>query len=248
MNKIEITKRKLNGITVLEYNPIGVEKERLVFYVHGFTMNKEDGSTTGAYHFASRGFKVVIMDAFGHGERMTKKLQYSDYKKEMEYFYEIIENTAEEIKKMYEDYYKEDFPQFNIVGESMGGMLTYMVGCITEGLSGIGAIVGSPSLLQYGYDDMEYNKCKKDEYMGMLDHLSKYDAMEHLELFVDIKIYMLCGTKDDVVPKKYSEKFIKIMKEKYGKDDIIYHEVDSGHWIAHKDCYGLYEWAKKEFR
>ena len=244
---VEVTYKNLSGIHVYEFAPVNPDRDRLVIFQHGFTMNKEDGSWNQCMHYASRGIKAVAIDAYGHGERKTKQLQYDDYLTEMKYFYEIIVNTAHDIKNLYETHYKDQYPVFNIAGESMGGMLTFMVGCITPNLKAIASVVGSPSLVFYGYEDMAYHNCDDKQYAGMLDNLEVYDAMSHLEKFLDVKMYFINGTRDMVVPKKYAIEFKRIMEETYQKNDIVYKEVDCDHWVPHEHLISMYDWAIEHF-
>ena len=239
--------RVLDGIPLYDFEPINPPFQRLVIFQHGYTMNKEDGAWAQCMHFATRGFRTIALDAYGHGERYTKPLQYDDYQREMVYFYELIEQTALDIKTVYESHYKIDYPTYNIAGESMGGMLTFMVGCIMDGLAGIASIVGSPSLIEYGYQDMLDHDCNESDIKGMLDHLKDYDAMEHLERFRRIPIYMINGLRDHVVPKKYAESFKQKIEELYDDTLITYVTVDCDHWVPHKYLIPMYDWASTHF-
>ena len=198
MNKVIVEKKYLEGVPLYEYRPVDINLNKLVFYQHGYTMNKEDGAHVQAMHYASRGFTVVAIDAYGHGERHTKPFPKESYHTEMLYFYEIIKNTTEDFIKLYKNHYEKEFPVLNVSGESMGGMITYMLAGVLENVKAIAPVVGSPSIVRYGYDDMITNGCEEETIKGMLEYLQKYDGFTNIPRFIDMPMFCLCGTQDDV--------------------------------------------------
>jgi len=230
MYDVDVKRKVLCGVPLIDYIPKEVENKRIIFFLHGYSCSKTNGSFENCLQLSTRGFRVISIDAYGHGERMEKPFPQGNYKKEMENFYKLMERTAFDVKEIYSNHFQTIYPSLNLVGESMGGMLSFIIPTIVPEVYGIGSVVGSPSLLTYGYEDMIYNKCNEEEIKGTLDYLERYDAMYNLELFKNKKIYIINGKQDDFVPGKHAEEFVRQLWTRFNKQDIISYFRDCNHW------------------
>jgi len=243
---MKLQNKNILGYEVYECVNNDVNPRGLIFFQHGYTRTKDD-VIDYMKKVAELGFTAVAIDAYEHGVRQTAPLpRDEDYIKEMAFYYHIVVETAKDYIRLFENYYVHKFPSFSMVGESMGGQIIYMVGCKKNELKNIGAIVGSPSLIDYGYEDLIDNHATIDD-PNMLDHLSEWDGFYHLDKFKDKHIYMLCGTKDKVVPRKWSQQFKTLMEEQFHTKTIVYEEVERDHWIPLEDLTTLFKYINRYF-
>ena len=113
---------RIDRISMLEITQKGApEHLPLVILIHGWTGRKED-VLFFAYFLAVRGYVVVSMDAFGHGERALKEGWT------VEAFSNLLLQTSDDINRVIAHYEKDprvDVSRVGLSGISMGGVITY---------------------------------------------------------------------------------------------------------------------------
>lgn len=202
----------LNGIPVAIYNDKNNKnKKPLLFYFHGLTGNKDNIMNRG-YILAKKGFYVVAIDAYMHGERKTK--YFKEVMKRHDSYIEIVNviiQTAKDAKEIYYRFFKDSNfllkNQVYIFGVSMGAGISFVLGTILREVKAISTIVGSPSLY-------EFFKLKQQEYKWEgnyffdknTEYYKKYDPLIHYKKFGNKLIYMGCGERDINVPPVFAKR------------------------------------------
>ncbi len=125
--QIIIEDKRVKHIPVLDvYQGDPSEKQRLIIMLHGLTSSKETG-LANAYRLATQGFRIVLFDAYRHGELADEQfLSLNYFQKTMETTNIIIE-TVKYIDILIEYYEDNDALSGNIglIGFSMGGVIVY---------------------------------------------------------------------------------------------------------------------------
>lgn len=245
MSIITVERKLIHNIPVLELVAQDKRNERLplAVFFHGITNQKEKGLEPG-YELAKQGMRVVIPDAFLHGER--KNEPYNG-KKETE-FWSIVWQNLEELPFLVDHYVTENLALNScifVTGLSMGAITTCMALVKYPWIYAAGALMGNPDPIGFtewilsshwveGMGDSETNKEDLTQLMAPFRELS---LKEHPETIAGRPFYIWHGTTDESVPFNQMDDFIaEIMDETYAEK--INYQYAEGH--GHKVPYHVF--------
>lgn len=211
----------------------------LIFFVHGYFGNKEDGSTF-AKVLVNNGFVVVCLDAYLHGDRLANRLSNLTEDEYLYVMFEIVEKTALDIDLLI-DYFKDDDridrDKIGLSGISMGGFTTFYELARQSKIKVAVSIIGLPSFYDFWIDyvsnfkDLNIKRLlKKKDTPQFREYISTLDPMNNLDK-IDIPLLIINGIKDEDVPLTYSKKFYDILINRYQDKDLLKLSI---HDVAHE--------------
>ncbi|MFW5893379.1 MAG: alpha/beta hydrolase, partial [Bacillota bacterium] len=121
--------------------------KRLIFINHGVFGNKERILTLFGIQLAKIGYKVVAIDASRHGERGEAPFSPRDEEEAYRQIFDVVRETSEDILLMYHGLYDKDYPDFDILGLSMGGYVAYHMTTITDHVKTLVTMISSPDFI-----------------------------------------------------------------------------------------------------
>lgn len=210
MSKITIEEKTYDGIPINEYYKEDTELKGLVFIQHGFESNKNRGADYLAINLARLNFFVVSLDAYKHGLRVAEPyITQPEYLRFKEAF-KVIDSTGDDIIKLHKELYINRFPLFDLVGVSMGGMITYNVSLKYDKINKLIPVISTPILYEFAEwlvdrGDKLYEDTLKEveSFIKEIDPSDKVDQLKYNKLFI------INTTEDSVVPPIYSEKYFE---------------------------------------
>ena len=228
-----ITKKDLliEGIPLTIYNENDGTKKPLLYFFHGFCSNRNKGIMGRGEILASKGYYVVAIDAYLHGERSIPRFDEKTQVEKYKDFFNIVMRTAQDAKYLYEKYFKFDehvIPdKVYAYGVSMGASVAFYLATIFEPLQTFASIVGSPSFVEF-YQYMKQMRGWDENdpyYLHNLQYYIGHDPLINYERLKDKNIFMGCGVDDYVVPYRFAEK----LSTKLTGDHIVYKLYQTEH-------------------
>lgn len=228
-----VTKREylLEGIPLTTYSLPDDKPKHLLYFFHGFQSDRTVGIMGRGEILAKKGFFVVALDAYLHGQRSIPSFNALTQAEKYKDFFNIVIRTAEDAKSLYEKYFKYDeriIPdKVYAYGVSMGASVAFYLATIFDTLKTFATIVGSPSIVDFyryigsvqGWDDT-------DPYVKRnLDYYEALDPLNHYERLRNKNIFMGCGDEDHVVPYR----FAKQLKDRLNNENVVFKLYPTGH-------------------
>ncbi|MEN8905653.1 MAG: alpha/beta hydrolase [Clostridiales bacterium] len=243
--------KKISGVPLIECYIPGVTYRGIIFVNHGYTSKKET-ETSYCLELAKKNYFVIAIDAYKHGERIQEPYISGSEIEKFEDFFNVIIQTGNDIKKIYNDNYKERFDMINLLGISMGGAVSYYTATIMENINAVIPIIGSPSFYEFSKFKIDRMDKSDDDIRGMslkIEELKIVDPINRPELFLNKKMFILNGNEDSIVPEKWSkrlyEKIIKLAEERKIKTNIKFKSYKVGHNVTIDMKKELYDWCEK---
>ncbi|MFA8439127.1 prolyl oligopeptidase family serine peptidase [Pueribacillus sp. YX66] len=229
-----------------------IENETLpvIIFVHGFTSAKEH-NLHYAFYLAMRGFRVILPEAFLHGERYAN---VTDAELELS-FWEIVTLTIHELEYFVDDFSTEkliDVNRIGVVGTSMGGIIT--LGALTQydWIKVAASLMGTPAYVSMAKSQINalrktgqklpFTEVEEDE---MYSNLEKYDLSLKPELLKERPLLFWHSETDDVVPFEPTYKFFLKAKSYYTnkpKNIKFIHDETNGHKVSRKGVLETVRW------
>lgn len=208
-----------------------------VFFYHGWEGYKERVLEYG-YSLAKEGFRVVLPEAYSHGERKTNKSVPDPMN-----FWGIVSSNVQEfsrISEFYIDSNKTLPDRVGVAGVSMGGITTSAILTQYDWVKSAVVLMGSPSPIEftkwlfknYEIDGKSiYDLLDSEVIDARLNELLPISLNLQPEKMAGRPIYFWHGAADAVVPASITQQFIEENSiEEYGKN--ISFELTEG--IGHK--------------
>lgn len=192
----------------------------VVIFLHGFLSAKEH-NLHYAYQLVKKGVRVIMPDAYLHGER-TENL--SEAKMNM-HFWEIVLQSIKEVNTIYDELKLRGYVISNkvgIVGTSMGGIVTS--GCLKtyDWIDTAVICMGAPGYIElanYQIQQFEAAGVKlpmTDEQTQQLQMLlAQFDITNDPKRFNQRPILFWHGHKDETVPFKNTYHFYLQLRSYY---------------------------------
>lgn len=226
VNNIIKAMQVYDGIPFTTYYKDDNKPKSILFFFHGFSSNREIGIMGRGEILANLGFYVIAIDAYLHGERETAFFQKLNYQEKHKEIINVVIQTANDAKKLYQKYFKPVSNEVYAYGVSMGAIVAFYLATIMDELKTFASIVGTPSFVEfYEYKQSEYNWALDDYYFTNLKYYEKLDPFINYESLKEKNIFMGVGLHDFVVPLKHS----KELASKLRGSNIVYKEYDIGH-------------------
>ncbi|MDK6233741.1 serine aminopeptidase domain-containing protein [Aerococcus sanguinicola] len=239
-----IRKLMIEAIPCYEYSPQGQENKALplVIFYHGWTNSKEQGATL-AVELVQRGFRVLLPDAYGHGERVDfdQRLEPAD-------FFQVLLRNVQEfplIKAYYQDQGLLDGISLSVSGLSMGGITTCMLIRSYPEIDQAGVLMGTPQLENYARalcrnyfpEAIEVTDEEKAQVQAILAQMAQVDLSQAADCIGARPIFFWHAVNDAVVPYNLTQEFF----DHHQGDHPLYMISDSkaGHRVPYYAFYLL---------
>lgn len=222
----------IDGIPLIEYydDTIG-DYQGVVFLVHGHTGNKElYGLESLPNGFTERGYFVVSIDAYKHGERKEEPYFSNDGLLYTLAMPEVVIHTIHDIIHLYETYYKKISSRIIVTGTSMGGHIAFQMPKYYPSVDTILPFIGSPDIKNH------YEKTKgsflKDK-IALVSKEIKELEINNLSPYMNVNIGVFNGSEDKVVEIEYVKPFvIELIQRNHPK--IHFESFECGHTVTHE--------------
>jgi dienelactone hydrolase len=239
VNRIIIETPLVEGIPTLTMTGANSEPCPLVFFLHGFTSDKNQGLALG-YELAKSGFYFVSFDACMHGDRFDEKLGdvlagRGDYVYPFEsgldaffLMHEIIIQVAKDLEVLiahFGDRKGVDRKRIGLTGFSMGGFATFYITTnnpdirVAVPIAGIPAfaarwndVVLESSVYEKWTEAMREAQAETNQRTVFMDAI---DPFEKMPSFSPKPLMIVVGDKDIDSPKKYSVDLYRKLKPLY---------------------------------
>ncbi|MHB1392540.1 MAG: alpha/beta hydrolase family protein [Clostridia bacterium] len=261
---------KVSGLTIneLDINKIPVLllsnrekiKRPIIFVFHKLLQNKKNELAL-AYTLASRGYFIVVMDMYGHGDREVsfdkeKKYNFNNLFKDI---YNTALNVNSVLAYLRESYEEElDFNNIGSVGVSIGASVALVSGYLVKDIKYVASVVGGPcnwkhivgngsfeNFKFFSYSDkvMEYERVKED--------IERYDPITNYKnRSMDLPdMLFLNGQLDMVVPIRLATESFNRLAEHYqdnGQEGKIQFKkfTKAGHEVTVEMLETLLDWLE----
>ncbi|WP_440894896.1 alpha/beta fold hydrolase [Amphibacillus sp. Q70] len=219
-----------------------------VTYLHGFTGAKEDNLSIG-YLLAEQGFRVILPDAYLHGERENSDSAHLEL-----HFFEIIQKNITDLKIIYDqlnNLHLIENKSFTLAGTSMGGITTAAALTCYPWISQAGIMMGTAMLHTFSEALIRQTEEKgvelplsKQELMNMLDSLKQYDLSINTEKIQNRPLFIWHGEEDRVVPYHHAKTFYDQLQGdlSYGNTITFVNEKQTGHKVTRQARLALVDW------
>ncbi|RFU68050.1 esterase [Peribacillus saganii] len=226
------------------------QKLPLIMFIHGFTSAKEH-NLHYAYLMAEKGFRVVLPDAFLHGEReqamKESKLAMS--------FWEIVIRTIQElerIKQEFDDRGLIENGKIGVAGTSLGGIITLGSLAVYDWITAAVSLMGNPAyvkLAKLQIDEiakMRYGlTLTEEEIQRQLNQLGKFDLSLQPEKIAGRPIMFWHAENDNVVPIQHAFELYESLLPVYeqSKDKLSFiRDKRAGHKVSREGVLKTAEW------
>ncbi|WP_110929068.1 alpha/beta fold hydrolase [Bacillus massiliglaciei] len=248
---IAIEKEYIKNIPVLHMGKQEVfgEKLPLIIFIHGF-MSAKEHNLHYAYLLAEKGFRVVLPEAAGHGERGTGLSE----RQMMPRFWEIVVQTISELNEVKEDLTSRglvDQERIGVAGTSMGGIITNGALAAYDWISAAVSLMGNPayvSFAEYQIDAIKqagFNLDLSDEQAAkQIAGLRPFDLTLNKEKLAGRPLLFWHGAKDATVPYDFAYRFYQNIKPSYRDEDKISFILDkkADHKVSRKGVLAAVSW------
>ena len=227
------------GIPVLHvYNEKMNEQTPTVIFLHGFLSAKEH-NLHYAYNLVEKGVRVVLPDAYLHGERDE---QFPETQLSV-MFWQIVMTSIGEVGTLKIELEERGFTgPVAVAGTSMGGVTT--TGCLStydwiQTASVLMGTVSFPQFLKLQFDGMAAKGIELPLTPPQIEEvnalLQPYDGYAHNTLLTKIPVYMWHGAKDTTVPISLTEPFLDYLAAQGTEHQITYvKDPRAGHAVSRK--------------
>lgn len=237
---IIVKNETISDLPVLELVKNKLEDENLptVFFYHGWESYKERVLEYG-YSLANEGFRVILPEAYNHGERREDEDSVNDPMN----FWEVVTNSVKEFSLIAESYIAANKTLQNrigVAGLSMGGITTSAILTQYDWVKSASILMGSPSPIEFTKWLLQNYKIEGKTIYDLLDsqliesrlnELAPVSLNLHAKKIAGRPIYFWHGADDPIVPAELTQDFIeKYKNKKYGEN--LSFELTEG--IGHK--------------
>ncbi|PLS15493.1 esterase [Bacillus sp. M6-12] len=229
------------------------EQLPLIIFFHGFTSAKEH-NLHYAYLLAEKGFRVILPDAYLHGERdqgiNESKLAMS--------FWEVVIRTIQElgwIKQVFEDRGMIEKGKIGVAGTSMGGIVTLGALAVYDWVTAAVSLMGNPAYVKLAklqieeFAKMRYGfTLTEEEIQRQLSQLGEYDLSLQPEKIAGRPIMFWHGENDNVVPIQHAFELYESLLPVYeqSKDKLSFiSDKRAGHKVSREGVLQTAEWFGK---
>jgi|GEM_PF-1353914 len=203
------------GIPLNEYYLPGKKHKGLVIVCHRLNASKDSGPGLIPKKLAEAGYFVVSIDSYKHGLRKQEPFISGQERQKLAAMVEVINQTALDVKFLYDNHYQAKFPTLSVFGIGMGGMIAYQIPRLMTNIDRIVAIQATPYLKSM-YHEKElkhiYKNLDQQEREVMDEYLEKLNLCDAMEQYKDIRIFAINHQEDLIIRPDNAQKFIQHLK------------------------------------
>lgn len=227
---LTVRKRLLGTIPLLEV----VSKEKrnqtlpLIIYYHGWQSAKEL-NLTQARSLAKQGFRVLLPDAYNHGERKQEVSKVPSLT-----FWQSIHANLMEFGYIVNHFQKMNLAndQIGVGGLSMGGITTCALLTHHPEIKAAACVMGSPKPVAY-LERIRQHASQLGRYLpadleALLSWLPKYDLSLNPDTINGRPLFFWHGQQDHIVPYDH---VVRFMDDHGDLENISFVDEDEGHLV-----------------
>lgn len=237
---ILIKRKIIHHIPILEI----VEEDKkgeavpLALFYHGIMNQKERGLEPG-YALAKKGMRVVIPDAYRHGERKEEAYEGEPAAE----FWSVVLQNIKELPSLVEAYVdsglaKKD--QVSVTGLSMGGITTCIALTQYPWIHSAACLMGSPDPIGLSHWALKSRWVEglppidAEKVTALMAPFESLSLKEQPESLADKPFYIWHGTADESVPFDQMAQFVSdIRKEAYAEKICFRSTEGAGHRVPY---------------
>lgn len=242
-----VQKENWGGIPLLHVYNEKVRKDApIVIFLHGF-MSAKEHNLHYAYHLLEKGVRVILPDAFMHGERAE---ELTEMQMNM-IFWRIVVKNIKEVQALYDALQERGFTgKVGVCGTSMGGITT--AGCLKmyDWIEAAGILMGVVSYTKMAQHQIQQLKeqgmelqLTEEQQHTILEALQEYDLMTKPEIFERVPIMFWHGKNDPVVPFQMTYPFYEELVQQGHTLKVQYiADEKAGHAVSRTGVLAVTEW------
>ena len=220
--RIIVEDASIHGIPTSHYRIDDHVKRPLVVACHGFESDRFSTISDVAMQLARRGYHVMTLDAYMHGERSDERFTRANDQQKGEMIFDIIFQTVQDIKLLLTTLATQpliETTQVGVTGISMGAMTAHLAAVTLPSITVIADMIGTPDYLSFVKDITGEEGLRA--YSDKLEMVAPFNPIA-LYLEQAPKAVLLChGRSDEVVP-------INSVNTSYKKLSTYYKEQTCG--------------------
>ncbi|WP_085521763.1 alpha/beta fold hydrolase [Tuberibacillus sp. Marseille-P3662] len=251
---ITLRQTSVNHIPIIEAMPKGQEDAPLptLLFWHGWTSYKER-NLHYAYFLAEKGYRIVLPEATGHGERHA---ELTETERRFGFWEVVLQSIHESdvIKKDWLDrHHLVQDSRIALAGTSMGAIIT--LGALTQysWISAAISLMGTPYYMSFTDALLEQYKILlgelpyTDEQIDQLkQQLLGYDLSRNFDPSQSIPMFFWHGQKDDKVPFSGAQTFYEKVKYEAPEASIEFVvDEQAGHEVTRAGVGAAVGWLEK---
>jgi pimeloyl-ACP methyl ester carboxylesterase len=223
---VKIRSYHLGTIPVLEYSP--ASPKRLVFFQHGLYGSKEKVMQLMGVKVAQCGYRVVAIDSVHHGARAIAPFDKVNTPHGELRMFDLIDPSVEDVLAVYEKEYQHDYPDFDYIGISFGGLMGYRLITQSKRVRHLMVLMSTPDYeafyqhlhpsLQKRYQDLISEGKKRIQAINPMQDV-------HNMQFKQLSIFH--GTRDQDIPFEPSRRLVEAQPHANIKTQLF----ETGHVI-----------------
>lgn len=200
----------------------------LIIYYHGWQSQKELTLTQGRY-LARKGFRVILPDAFNHGQRKNPLTDIPSLT-----FWQSIHTNLFEFGYIVNALQEKDLidDRIGVGGVSMGGMTTAALVTHHPEIKAAACVMGTPKLVAYRERIFKHasqlDRFFPEDYNHLLNWIPEYDLSLNTDTIAGRPLLFWHGTYDEIVPYQHVVDFIEENKH---LENIQFIEEDVDHLV-----------------
>ncbi|WP_102347377.1 alpha/beta fold hydrolase [Bacillus sp. Marseille-P3661] len=228
------------------------EKLPLIIFIHGFTSAKEN-NLHFAYLLAQNGFRVILPEVKGHGERTN-----SEIPKLYLYFWDLVVNTIDELDLIRKELINRqivDECRIGLAGVSMGAIVTFGALKQYDWIKAAVSLMGCPAYVQYLQAQLTHLKEQNislpfttSELEEKIGSLQQYDITLAPDRLQKRPLLIWHGEVDNTVPHHFVYEFYNIVKKEqyinYSEHIKFISDPNAGHKVTREGILETIKWFK----
>ena len=244
---ITIENKVMNNAPLLwvESRDIKNNAAPLLIFWHGWTSMKEK-NLHYAYRAAEKGFRVLLPEASGHGERLAER---SELERKIGFWNVVLQSIQEtgELLNLMKNAGLTDGEQVIAGGTSMGAVITLGALRVYSHIDAGISLMGNPFYKEFAKQQLEnYRQAgvkipySADELEALLQSLDDYDLGEYPETLNGRPLFFWHGMKDSEVPFEGAYKFFQENKNTAALTFI--EDPSAGHSVTNTAATQMIDW------
>ena len=242
-----VQKEQWEGIPLLHVYKAEMQQHApVVIFLHGY-MSAKEHNLHYAYQLVEKGVRVILPDAYMHGERCENLPQ-----SQMDLiFWRIVMKYVEEVGILHQALQEKGFTgDVGVMGTSMGGITT--TGCLKkyDWVKAAGILMGVVNyaeMAQFQLKQMEQQgthvQLTEQQRQSIMERLEEYNIQTDLALFERVPVVFWHGQKDNVVPFQMTYPFYQMLvSEGKGKHIQCIMDEKAGHAVSRAGVLAVTAW------
>ncbi len=224
--EILINKEKIRDISLIEVYPKPINEDLpFVIFLHEFGGRKEN-HIENAKTITEKGYRVLLLDAFLHGENVNAEYEDISPLKKLEQIEKIYCKTSDYIGQIVNELKRDKNRNCNVglLGISLGGcsVLHHIIRKMHPAIKAAAVMIASPYWANHLRRTVEeYPKLQEYLTKQVINRISEIEPSNFMEEFTDLPLLFQNGSSDKLVPIDDVRKCVHKIKRNYRDEKRI---------------------------